>query len=66
MVKMNHSESLFELFDYVERQIASVKWCVVGWWKASSTEDATLMVPKGHIVCLNPAGPLVKFVVPEE
>jgi hypothetical protein len=55
-VKNNDEEQLFQLFDLVEQQVASVVWSILGWWKATSVEDACLMVRKGHIVSMVPTG----------
>jgi hypothetical protein len=67
-VKNNDQEQLFQLFDHVEQQVSSVEWSILGWSKATSVEDAGLMVPNGHIVSMVPTGvkALAKYRIDEE
>jgi hypothetical protein len=55
-VKLNDRENLHKFIDHVERTIEATKWDVLGWWKASSVDDAALCHPKGHIVSMTPTG----------
>jgi hypothetical protein len=60
-VKNNNHDQLFDLFEHVEKQVAAVTWSILGWWKATSAEDAGLMVPKGHIVSMIPTGAIAIY-----
>ena len=54
LVKINNQDKLYELFSHVEQELADTKWDIVGWWKASTTEDGGLFVTKGHVVSAVP------------
>ena len=68
LVKINNTEKLYELYSHVEKELAETKWDVLGWWKAATTEDGGLFVPKGHVVSAVPntaaaiLRPLQKFI----
>ena len=54
IVKLNESGQLHALLNHVEEEMEVTKWDVLGWWKATSVDDAALCVTKGHIVSMIP------------
>jgi len=60
-VKSNSEEDIYEILDHAEQEIKKVMWAVTGWWKAARTsDDASYVTPKGHIVAMRCVGELQK------